>query len=156
MNHVLIAHNIRSMHNVGAIFRASYCFEVAKLYLTGYTATPPREEISKVALSTDEFVEWEAREDVGELIAELKREGYVIAGLELDTRSYDIRTYKTKKPIALLLGSEVEGIAPDLRDLCDVLLEIPIHAGRTSLNISVATGIALHELRNRMADSAKS
>lgn len=150
MNHVVIAHNIRSMHNVGAIFRACYCFEVEKLFLTGYTAAPPRDEISKVALSTDEFVDWEQEEDAMALIERLKGEGYVIAGLELDERAYDITTYKRKKPVALLLGSEVEGISPELRDACDVLLEIPIHAGRTSLNISVATGIALHELRNHV------
>jgi len=149
MKTVVIAHNIRSMHNVGAIFRAGYCFDIERLYLTGYTAAPPRDEISKVSLSTDEFVDWEYREDVDALLVELHERGYLIAALELDKRAVDIRTFATDKPVALILGSEVEGVAPELRDLADVILEIPIKAGRTSLNISVATGIALHELSKR-------
>ena len=147
MEVVVVAHNIRSMHNVGSIFRATYCFGVKKLFLTGYTATPPQKEISKVSICTEEFVDWEYRDDVELLIDELKEKGYVVAALEIDERSVNIGTFSTDKPVALILGNEVEGIDQSLLDKSDVILEIPYTGKRTSINLSVATGIALYELR---------
>lgn len=148
MKLAVIAHNIRSMHNVGSIFRACDCFGVEKLYITGYTATPPRREIEKVSLGTEEFVDWEYRDDVVGLVKELKDQGYTIASLEIDERSVPIGDFKTEKPVALILGHEVDGVPPEIRDMSDVILEIPAVGHKTALNISVATGIALHELKN--------
>ena len=98
----VIAHNIRSTHNVGAIFRASDCFGVEKLYITGYTAAPPRKEITKVSLGTEEFVSWEQVADVTNLINELRAQGDVIASLEFGPaqhRYFNIFTQKNPLPL---------------------------------------------------------
>jgi tRNA G18 (ribose-2'-O)-methylase SpoU len=140
---VVIANNIRSLHNVGSIFRNAASFGVEKLFLTGYTATPPRKEISKVALGAQDLVAWEAA-GISAVIAELKKQGYQVWGLETGEGAKDIATINIPK-IALVLGSEVEGIDSDTRTMLDGLVEIPMRKKR-SLNVSVASGIAMYLL----------
>ena len=142
----LIAHNIRSMHNVGAIFRSADAFCVEKLYLTGYTATPPRKEIAKVALGGEDRVPWEFAADPLLLITRLKKEGWKIIALENAAGSKPILSIaqdNQSSRVALILGSEVEGIAPEILALCDETVEIPMRGNKRSLNVSVAAGIAL-------------
>lgn len=155
---IIIAHNIRSTHNVGAIFRTSEGFGVSKIILSGYTPYPriandPRlphiadkltAQIHKTALDAEVIVPFEYQE-TPDLIT-LREEGYRIVGLEQDDRSVMLRNYRTPQKIVLLLGEEVEGITNELRNLCDDLIEIPMVGKKESFNVSVATGIALYGL----------
>lgn len=146
---ILIAHNIRSLHNVGAIFRNAAAFGVKKLYLTGFTATPPRKEIAKVALGAQDLIPWESG-DIQEIIASLRRDGYRIIGLDNAPGSVDIQTLAapaTLETIALILGNENDGIDSQARALLDGLVHIPM-AQKQSLNVSVASGVALYALRS--------
>ena len=143
---VIIAHDIRSLHNVGSIFRNAAAFGVDKLYLTGITATPPRQEIAKVSLGAEDLVPWE-KADVSELIAKLKADGYAVYGLETGADTKALSTIDGDK-IALVLGNEVTGIDAETQRLLDGLVEIPM-AKKRSLNVSVASGIAMYNLRAR-------
>lgn len=140
---IIIAHNIRSLHNVGSIFRNAAAFDVEKLYLTGITGTPPRKEIAKVALGAETLVDWE-RGDILLTIEKLKEEGYKVFGLEQGEGSVGLRDVHEDK-LALVLGNEVEGIDQETISILDGLVEIPMGKKR-SLNVSVASGIAMYEL----------
>lgn len=144
---VLIAHNIRSVWNVGTFFRNADCFNVAKIYLTGYTATPPRKEISKTAIGAEEWIAWEYEQDPTSVIATLKADEFTIVGLEKTTNSQNIQEYTVPPKVALVLGHEVLGISADLLDLCDDVVHIEQFGKKESLNVSVACGIALYQLR---------
>ena len=155
---IVIVHNIRSTHNVGAIFRTCEGFGVSRIILSGYTPYPTLKDdsrlphirdkltaqIHKTALNAENLVPFEHQEVPN--IAQLKSDGFTIIGLEQDMRSITLGDYTPPNKFALLLGEEVEGIAPDQRDLCDILVEIPMHGEKESFNVSVATGIALYGL----------
>lgn len=140
---IVIAHNIRSLHNVGSIFRSCDAFAVEKLYLTGITGTPPRKEIAKVALGSEHRVAWEHVNDALDLIERLKSRGCTIIALENNARSISIHQFCPVGQNALVLGNEVGGIEADVLNVCDHLLEIPMIGLKQSLNVSVAAGIAL-------------
>lgn len=155
---ILIAHNIRSTHNVGAIFRTAEGFGVSKIVLSGYTPYPavkndPRlphiaekltQQIHKTALGAESLVPF-IYQDIPDL-ASLKQSGYRIVGLEQDQRAILLPNYPPQEKLALLLGEEVAGLTPDLRNQCDDLVEIPMQGQKESFNVSVATGIALYGL----------
>jgi len=144
---ILILHNIRSVYNVGAIFRTADAVGVKKIYLTGYTPTPldrfgrKRPDVAKSALGAEEAVYWEQEEDLGKLILELKEDNFEIIALEQDSRSQDYRKVKIKEKIALLVGNETEGLQQSLVDASDVVIEIPMRGKKESLNVSVAAGV---------------
>lgn len=156
---IVIAHNIRSTHNVGAIFRTCEGFGVSKIILSGYTPYPQvendkrlphisrklTEQIHKTALEAESIVPFEHQESLD--LAKFNQEGFTVVGLEQDTRATLLPDYKPPQKVALLLGEEVEGIEPTLRDACDNLIEIPMYGKKESFNVSVATGIALYALR---------
>lgn len=153
---IVIAHNIRSTHNVGAIFRTCEGFGVSRLILSGYTPYPKidndtrlphiREkltaQIHKTALDAENLVPFEYQEVPN--ISKLKADGYAIIGLEQDMRAIPLNEYRPPVRFALWLGEEVEGMKPEERALCDALVEIPMHGDKESFNVSVATGIALY------------
>ena len=155
---IVIAHNIRSTHNVGAIFRTCEGFGVSRLILSGYTPYPTTKndsrlphirdkltaQIHKTALDAENLVPFEYQEVPD--ITQLKADGYTIVGLEQDLRSVPLSSYSPPEKIVLWLGEEVEGMTPDQRNLCDVLVEIPMQGQKESFNVSVATGIALYGL----------
>lgn len=155
---IVIAHNIRSTHNVGAFFRTADGFGVSKIIFSGYTPYPTLEDdtrlphfadkitrqIHKTALGAETMVPFERHETPP--ITALKDEGYEIVGLEQDERSILLPEYKVPEKVALLLGNEIDGIYSEYRDQCDALIEIPMHGGKESFNVSVATGIALYHL----------
>ena len=160
---IVIAHNIRSTHNVGAIFRTSEGFGVHKIILSGYTPYPAlasdsrlphiseklTAQIHKTALGAETLVPFEYQEIPD--LESLKNNGFTIVGLEQDERSIMLPHYQPPQKIALLLGEEVEGITNELRGLCDDLIEIPMHGKKESYNVSVAAGIALYALTTRQA-----
>jgi 23S rRNA (guanosine2251-2'-O)-methyltransferase len=155
---IVIAHNIRSVHNVGSIFRTCEGFGVQKLILSGYTPYPRYDgddrlphisdkltkQIHKTALGAEEMVAFSYQPFPD--FNDLKSRGYVVVGLEQDGRSIPLHTYTAPDKIALLLGEEVEGIDSTLRIHCDNLVEIPMKGKKESFNVSVATGIALYGL----------
>lgn len=157
---IVIAHNIRSTHNVGAIFRTAEGFGVTKIILSGYTPYPllARDtrlphiankltaQIHKTALGAETMVPFTYQETPD--LQQLKAAGFTVVGLEQDGRSLMLPTYKAPQKIALLLGEEVEGIKSELRNKCDELIEIPMHGQKESFNVSVAAGIALYALSN--------
>lgn len=149
----VIAHNIRSLHNVGAIFRTADSLGVSKAYLTGYTGTPPDPRLAKVALGAENFVPWEYSKSAIRLIKKLKKENpkLVIVGLENNLpgrKIYELAKYKPKFPMVLVVGEETKGIPKKVLELCDELVEIPMKGEKESLNVSVAFGIAAYTLIN--------
>lgn len=142
----VIAHNIRSLWNVGSLFRTCDGFGVEKLYLTGYTGRPPRKEITKVALGADEFVPWEHVDEPMRVIEELKNDGWNIVSLEQAEGSIPVNEFQPKFPLCLILGSEIAGIRDDLLKESDAVIEIPMTGKKESYNVAVAAGIALYAL----------
>lgn len=156
---IVIAHNIRSTHNVGAIFRTCEGFGIKKIILSGYTpypqtATDPRlphiaekltAQIHKTALGAETIVPFEHQEYPD--FAAIKAASYTLVGLEQDKQSIMLPSYKPHQKTALLLGEEVHGLTPELREACNDLIEIPMDGQKESFNVSVATGIALYALR---------
>ncbi len=140
--------SIRSSYNVGSIFRTSDGAMIEKLYLCGFTPTPPKREILKTALGSTESVKWEYAENPIDVIKELKSQGYKIAALELTEKStpYYKADYKAF-PLCLIIGNEIKGVKQELLDLCDFTLEIPQYGIKQSLNVAVAYGISIFELR---------
>lgn len=142
----IIAHNIRSAENIGAILRTADSLGVAKVWIVGYSPTPEHRKVSKTALGAEQSVEWEQVVDIVDVLQGLKQRGYRLVGLELDERAQPLADYHPPENMALLLGNEVEGIPPSLRASCDDLVQIPQQGKKESLNVSVATGIAAYRL----------
>lgn len=152
----VIAHNIRSLHNVGSIFRTADSFGVDKIYLSGYTGVPEgknADKIGKVALGAEQFVPWEQSKSLVRLVKKLRKDlpNIRIAVLEnnIAYKTILLQNYKPKFPLALILGEETKGNTKKILDLADDILEIPMHGRKESLNVSVATGVALYALRTR-------
>lgn len=158
---ILIAHNVRSTHNVGSMLRTAEGLGISKVYLTGYTPYPqidtdPRlphisqkisRKISKTSLGAENSIDWEHQENLPDLIAELKGQGFTISALEQTDNSVELHEFSSDGHLALIVGREVEGIEPEIIDLCDICLEIPMFGQKESFNVSVAAGIALYHLR---------
>lgn len=143
----VLVDNVRSLYNIGSIFRTSDGVMVQHLLLGGYTPTPPRKEIEKTALGATSNVPWSHTNDPVESLKTLKSEGLKICCLEQTDQSipyFDV----TKKdfPLCLVLGNEVTGVSPSLIKLCDFAIDIPMHGKKHSLNVSVAYGIAVFHL----------
>lgn len=147
---IVVLDNVRSMHNVGAIFRTSDGFRVEKIFLCGITATPPHRDIRKTALGADETVDWEYTETTKEALDMLK--GAHICALEQVVDSVPLREVKLPKneKIVLIVGNEVDGVDEELLDYCDQVIEIPQFGTKHSFNVSVSTGITLWELFNKI------
>jgi len=155
---IVIAHNIRSTHNIGAIFRTCEGFGVSKIIISGYSPYPKlpidtrlphiseklTAQIHKTALDAETMVPFEHQETPD--FESLKNQGYRIVGLEQDKRSVMLPDYKKPDKIALLLGEEVNGITDEMRAECDDLVEIPMVGQKESFNVSVAAGIILYML----------
>lgn len=142
---VLFAHNIRSLHNVGAFFRSVDGFGVHSLILSGYTPCPPSPAISKTALGAESWVTWRHTDNPVETLSELRRNGYLLCGLEQTDQSLLLHEYTPPHgKICLVLGNEVTGLSEKLIPLMDTLVEIPQFGHKHSLNVSVAAGVALY------------
>ncbi len=145
---VVVLNSIRSSYNVGSIFRTSDGAMVEKLYLCGYTPHPPKKEVLKTALGSQDSVEWEFEEDPIKVVKELKTKGYTICALEQTSNNISYSEIeKSNLPLCLIVGNEISGVTQDLIDLCDVSIEIPQFGIKQSLNVAVAYGISIFELR---------
>lgn len=145
---VLILDNIRSMHNIGSVFRTSDAFLIESVYLCGLTASPPQKDIHKTALGSTESVEWKYFKDTVAAIGSLKKENYVIIGIEQTNKSTMLQDFlpKENEKYALVFGHEVRGVEQRVIDLCDFSIEVPQYGTKHSLNISVCAGIVVWEL----------
>lgn len=149
-----ILHNIRSVHNVGSIFRTADAAGVSKIYLTGYTPTPldrfgrARRDFSKVSLGAEKTILWEKEEDLTRLIGRLKEKRFFIIAVEQSSRAVDYKTIALPEKAAIIFGNETEGISKNILDAVDVIAEIPMRGEKESLNVSVSAGIALFRMKN--------
>ncbi|MCH5229123.1 MAG: RNA methyltransferase [Muribaculaceae bacterium] len=140
--------NVRSMYNVGSVFRTCDAFLLERLILCGITGTPPHAEISKTALGAEESVKWDYCSDAYSQVMKMKEEGWLICVLEQAHGSIPLQKFipSSDKPYLLIAGNEVEGVDQKIVDMADVILEIPQHGVKHSLNVSVSVGIALWQL----------
>jgi 23S rRNA (guanosine2251-2'-O)-methyltransferase len=149
---ILVLDNLRSIENVGSIFRTAEALGIEKLILIGTTPTPldrfgrKRKDLAKVALGAEDYLPWEYYKEITYCPINLKKEGYEILALEQSKESILISDFKPINKFALILGNEVEGIDKEVLKGCDHILEIPMIGKKESLNVSVAAGIALFEL----------
>ncbi len=158
---VLIAHNLRSCHNVGSLLRTADGFGVEKVFLTGYTPYPispddqrlphlalaQTKQIHKTALGAEKTQAWFHQQDIITLISDLKQKGYLLAALEQTKNSTTLNGYKGEADIAVIVGSEVGGLTQSVLGLCDQVLEIPMQGKKESFNVASAAAIALYHLR---------
>jgi len=141
---ILVLDNIRSMHNVGSIFRSADAFLIESIYLCGYTPQPPHRDINKTALGATETVNWKYFTTTAEALQSLKNEQYTIYAIEQAEGSISLEHFKLGEcKTAFVLGNEVEGVADSVLELCDGCIEIPQLGSKHSLNVSVAAGIVL-------------
>ncbi len=144
---IVILDNIRSMHNVGSIFRTSDAFLIQSICLCGFTPQPPHRDIHKTALGATETVYWKYYNTTLEAVQCLKQQHYTIWAIEQTTKSVALQNITFhKKPTAIILGNEVDGVNADVLSLCDAAIEIPQYGTKHSLNVSVTAGIVLWEL----------
>lgn len=144
----VLLNSIRSSYNVGSIFRTSDGVMIEKLFLCGYTPTPEKKEVIKTALGSQNSVMWEYVKDAREVINRLKNQGVKICALELTDKSVSYyNVSKSDFPLCLIVGNEISGVSQELIDLCDFSIEIPQFGIKQSLNVAVAYGIAVFDLR---------
>ncbi|MFA6077160.1 MAG: TrmH family RNA methyltransferase [Candidatus Paceibacterota bacterium] len=153
---ILILHDIRSVENVGAMFRTADAAGIDKIYLTGYTSAPldrfgrKRKDLAKSALGAEEFVPWEQKKNVKSLLLQLKKNKFLIIGIEQDEKSVDYKTLRLRsgQGNVFIVGSEVGGIPKNILKKCDIIAEIPMKGKKESLNVSVALGVAIFRICN--------
>lgn len=141
-----IADNIRSLHNVGAIFRTADGFRLEKIYLCGITGTPPHDRIRKSSLGAEESVPWEYHQNTSALVKRLRTQGYQIVALEQTDSSVPLLEVVFRFPLALVVGHEFNGIAESVLSEVQQAVEIPMLGAKTSFNVSIAFGIAVYEI----------
>ena len=147
---VVVLDNIRSMHNVGSVFRTADSFLVEKMYLCGYTPQPPHRDINKTALGATETVAWEYAATTVEAVQTLQAQGYKVFAVEQAEGAVYLDQFNPPaQKIAIVMGNEVEGVADEVLDICDGCIEIPQLGSKHSLNISVAAGIIIWAITER-------
>lgn len=146
----VVLENVRSLFNVGAVFRTADGVGAAGIYLTGFTGCPPRKEIHRVALGAEETVDWAYVRNPVSAIECLQEQGVQVIALEQTDGSVDFREFSYRFPVAVVLGHEVEGVRPETVAACDGAVHIPMCGHKTSLNVSVAGGVILYDLLRRV------
>jgi len=144
----VVLNNIRSLYNVGSIFRTSDGAGVEKIWICGITGHPPNNQITKTALGAEEHVAWEYRENICSVLEELKTKKYQIVLLEQTQESCSYDSVDLDAPVCLVVGNEVEGVSSNILDLCDKAIEIEMSGIKNSLNVSVAFGVIAYHFRN--------
>jgi 23S rRNA (guanosine2251-2'-O)-methyltransferase len=144
----VVVENVRSLFNVGAIFRSADGAGASGVILTGFTGAPPRREISRVALGAEESIPWVAYPTTEDAILDLRRHEISVIALESTDESIDYLKAPVTFPVAVVVGHEVEGVMPATLEACDFAIHLPMYGTKISLNVSVAAGIALYGLRN--------
>lgn len=152
---VILLHNIRSVYNVGAIFRTADALGVSRIILSGYTPTPfdrfknPRKDFIKCSLGAEKTVSWEYVRAPFKVLGKLKEDGFSIVSVEQDTASVDYKKYKPSQKTIIVFGNEVGGVSKKILTMSDSIIEIPMNGKKESLNVSVSAGIVLFRLFDR-------
>ena len=141
----ILVENVRSVHNVGSIFRSADGFGAEKIYLSGYTACPPRDDLSKTALGADKSVRWEHFQSPIDAAKNIINKGISLVLLEQTVTSKSIYDLEWSFPLCFIVGNEVEGVSEELAKLATIHAEIPMRGIKQSLNVSVSTGVAGYE-----------
>ncbi len=158
---ILIAHNLRSIHNVGSLFRTAEGLGVAKIIVSGYTPHPAHandrrlphiaarltSQIRKTALGAEDTIKWEYHADILPVLAKLQKDGWLVAAVEQGDSAKELPKYHPPQKIALLVGREIEGVEPEILAACDMLLEIPMFGRKESFNVVQAAAMALYHCR---------
>jgi len=150
----VVLHNIRSVYNVGSVFRTAEAVGATKIFCTGYTPTPKdrfgrkRDDFAKVALGAEEYVSWEQEDDVLKVIQGLQDDSCRVVAAETQNQAVHYRTMQSDQPTAVVLGNEVAGVPETVLDMVDTTIEIPMAGEKTSLNVSVTAGIVLFSVRD--------
>ena len=149
---IIVLDNIRSLNNIGSVFRTSDAFLVEKIYLCGITATPPHKDIHKTALGSTDTVAWEYVENTIDLIEQLKSDNVIVASIEQAENATMLNDFKPEanKTYALVFGNEVKGVAQSVVSASDIILEIPQFGTKHSLNISVSCGVVVWDVFAKM------
>lgn len=150
---IVVLDNIRSLNNIGSVFRTSDAFLVEAIYLCGITATPPNVEIHKTALGAEDSVQWKYFENTEDAVSELKKDGYTVYAIEQVENSLSLEkiALDKKKKYAVILGNEVKGVQQSVVDICDNTIEIPQYGTKHSLNISVTAGIVIWDFFKQLS-----
>lgn len=143
---IIVLENIRSMHNVGSVFRTADAFLIEGIFITGYTAQPPRKEIDKTALGATETVNWDYFPTTRQALDELKKNDFKLFAIEQAEKSISLEKFNNPDKVAFIFGNEVSGVEEETILMCDGCIEIPQFGMKHSLNISVAAGIVLWEV----------
>ena len=151
----ILVENVRSVYNVGSIFRSADGFGANKVYLTGYTACPPRDDISKTALGADKVVPWEHYENPIDAANKVINEGISLVLIEQTVKSKSIYLSKFSYPLCFIVGNEVSGVSDELSSLATQHIEIPMRGIKQSLNVSVATGVIGYEFARNYSSEKK-
>ena len=147
----IILDNVRSALNVGSVFRTSDAFLIENIILCGITATPPNKEIRKAALGSTDSVNWKYVENTADVVQKLIKEGYYVVAIEQVDKSTLLNKFELPtKPIAIIMGNEVNGVNQEVIDLCNEVVEIPQFGTKHSLNIAVTTGIVIWDLWGKL------
>jgi tRNA G18 (ribose-2'-O)-methylase SpoU len=149
---VVIVDNVRSLWNIGSIFRTADACGVERLILTGISGCPPRAEITKTALGAEEAVAWDYRGDAARALREVVQDGYVAVALESGPGSRPVDDVEWPRQVCLVVGNEVAGIAPEILDACELRVRIPMLGVKESLNVAVAFGIAGQRISSALVD----
>jgi tRNA G18 (ribose-2'-O)-methylase SpoU len=154
---IIVLDNIRSLNNIGSVFRTSDAFLVEKIYLCGITATPPHKDIHKTALGSTDTVAWEHVENTVDLVEKLKTENVQICSIEQAENATMLNTFKPKADTkyALVFGNEVKGVAQDVVSASDIVIEIPQFGTKHSLNISVSCGVVVWDIFSKLVNQFK-
>lgn len=149
---IIILDNVRSLHNVGSVFRSSDAFRVESIYLCGITATPPQAEIHKTALGAEDTVDWKYYEKTQDAVIELKEEGVEVLAIEQVEGSIMLQNFvpQPNKKYAIVFGNEVKGVQQEVVDMCDNSIEIPQFGTKHSLNVSVTAGILIWDFAYKL------
>jgi tRNA G18 (ribose-2'-O)-methylase SpoU len=150
----IILENVRSLYNVGAIFRTSDGAGVEKIFLCGITGFPPRPEIAKTALGAEDMVSWEHREEASDVIEELRSEGVEIVGVELAPDAENYWDVSYDGPVCFVFGHEVEGVSEEILGLCDRKVFVPMYGKKESLNVEAAFSTVVYEAVRKFNNSA--
>ncbi|WOI22167.1 RNA methyltransferase [Nonlabens ulvanivorans] len=144
---IIVLDNVRSLNNIGSVFRSADAYRVEKIYLCGITAQPPHKDIRKTALGATETVAWEYREHTIDVIKELNEQGVTTCAIEQAEDSVTLRGFKpSTEKVAVVMGNEVKGVQQEVVDACDTVIELEQYGTKHSLNISVCTGIVIYDL----------
>jgi len=151
----VVLNNIRSLYNVGAIFRTSDGVGLEKLWLCGITGHPPHPQLSKTALGAEDQIPWEHRTDAISVVKALKKKGYQIVLLEQMEKSVPYQDFIPQAPVCLVVGNEINGVSDELGSLCHSAIEIEMAGLKNSLNVAVAFGIVAYHIRNQILENPK-